>query len=117
MTERASVALRERFKKAARTEAYRFTSMSYGNVVIDDLKLEVKIENAKRRVKELETGKVLPRFRVVLKGRLGKHNVHASLYRKGGSLWRYSAQTIRPEHSTRWDVYVHEYYRDWTKSL
>jgi hypothetical protein len=25
--------------------------------------------------------------------------------------------TIRPEHAQHVDVYVHEYYRDWTKSL
>jgi len=108
MTERASVALRDRFIKANRSAAYRFTSMSYSNVILDMLKAEVKIANAKARVIELETGKKQIRQRVVLKGRLGKHNIHAPLYRKGGVHWRFASITIRPEHATRWDVYVHE---------
>jgi len=118
MTERASVALRERFKKAARTEAYRFTvTRVTDNMFLTALKLEVKIENAQRRVTELTTGRAQPRQRVVLKGRLGKDNPNAPLYRRGGKLWRYSAQTIRVEHAAHVDVYVNEYYRDWTKSL
>jgi hypothetical protein len=108
MTERASVALRDRFIKANRSAAYRFTSISYSNVIIDALKAEVKIANAKARVIELKTGKKQIRQRVVLKGRLGKHNIHAPLYRKGGVHWRFASITIRPEHATRWDVYVHE---------
>ena len=108
MTERASVALRSRFIKANRSAAYRFTSMSYSNVILDMLKAEVKIANAKARVIELETGVKQIRQRVVLKGRLGKHNIHAPLYRKGGVHWRFASITIRPEHATRWDVYVHE---------
>jgi len=112
MTERASVALRERFKKANRTSAYRFTiPQRTDNKFLDALKHEVKIENAQRRVKELTTGKAQPRLRVVLKGRLGKDNPFAPLYRRGGKLWRYSAQTIRPEHSAHFDVYVHEVYK------
>jgi len=108
MTERASVALRSRFIKANRSAAYRFTSVSYSNVILDALKAEVKIANAKARVVELETGIKQIRQRVVLKGRLGKHNVHAPLYRRGGVHWRFASITIRPEHASRWDVYVHE---------
>ena len=108
MTERASVALRDRFIKANRSAAYRFTSMSYSNAILDMLKAEVKIANAKARVIELVTGKKQIRQRVVLKGRLGKHNIHAPKYRKGGEYHRFASITIRPEHATRWDVYVHE---------
>ena len=100
-----------------RTDAYRFTIPQRDNKFVEALKHEVKVENAQRRVKELVTGQSQPRLRVVLKGRLGKDNPHAPLYRRGGKLWRYSAQTIRPEHSAHFDVYVHEYWRDWTKSL
>lgn len=118
MTERASVALRERFNKANRTDAYHFTvTRVTDNMFLTALKLEVKIENARRRVTELATGKAQPRQRVVLRGRLGKDNPNAPLYRRGGKLWRYSSQTIRVEHAAHVDVYVHEYYRDWTKSL
>jgi hypothetical protein len=112
MTERASVALRERFNKANRTSAYRFTiPQRTDNKFLDALKHEIKVENAQRRVKELVTGQKQPRLRVVLKGRLGQDNPHAQLYRRGGKLWRYTSQTIRPEHSTRFDVYVHEVYK------
>ena len=112
MTERASVALRERFKRANRTDAYRFTVPQVtGNKFIEALKHEVKVENAQRRVKELATGKAQPRLRVVLRGRLGQDNPNAPLYRRGGKLWRYSSQTIRVEHAAHVDVYVHEYYR------
>lgn len=118
MTERASVALRERFNKANRTDAYRFTvTRVTDNKILEALKADVKIANAKLRVKELVTGKAQPRLRVALKGRLGKDNPNAPLYRRGGKLWRYSSQTIRVEHAAHVDVYVHEYYRDWTKSL
>lgn len=95
-------------KALPRTSAYRFTSMSYDNVIVQALRKEIKIANAKARVVELETGKKQIRYRVILKGRLGKHNVHAPKYRKGGEHWRYSCVTIRPEHASRFDVYVHE---------
>ena len=112
MTERASVALRERFKRANRTDAYRFsTHQVTGNKILDALRAEVKLENAQRRVKELATGKAQPRLRVVLRGRLGRDNPNAPLYRRGGKLWRYSSQTIRVEHAAHVDVYVHEYFR------
>jgi len=118
MTERASVALRERFNKANRTLAYRFTVPQVtDNKILEALRADVKIANAKLRVKELVTGKAQPRLRVALRGRLGKDNPNAPLYRRGGKLWRYSSLTIRPEHAQHVDVYVHEYYRDWTKSL
>ena len=95
-------------KALPRTTAYRFTSMSYDNVIVQALRKEIKVANAKARVVELETGVKQIRQRVVLKGRLGKHNVHAPLYRRGGVHWRFASITIRPEHASRWDVYVHE---------
>ena len=107
-------------KALPRTTAYRFTSMSYDNVIVQALRKEIKVANAKARVMELETGVKQIRQRVVLKGRLGKHNVHAPKYRKGGELWRYSCVTIRPEHATRWDVYVHEVFPEdyvWSKPI
>ena len=41
-----------------------------------------------------------------VRGRLGKDNPHAHLYRQGGPLHRSSAQDIKLEHSTRADLYV-----------
>lgn len=98
-----------RFDSAkVRTPAYRFTSMSYDNVMVEALKKEIKIENLRRRIVELSTGKKQSRLRVVLRGRLGKDNPNAPLYRRGGEHWRYSSITIKREHSAHFDVYVHE---------
>jgi hypothetical protein len=46
------------------------------------------------------------RYRVLVKGRLGKDNPAAKEYRRGGKHWRWSSITIRAEHSTRFDLYV-----------
>jgi hypothetical protein len=94
-----------------RTDAYRFTTISNSCTEIDELRKEVKIMNARAKLSELISGKKQQRYRVVVRGRLGKHNVHAPLYRRGGSLHRFSSQTIRPEHATRFDVYVHSCWR------
>lgn len=40
-----------------------------------------------------------------VRGRLGKDNANAPMYRKGGALHRSSSQDIKPEHSKRVDVY------------
>lgn len=50
------------------------------------------------------------RYRVSVKGRLGKNNPNALHYRRGGKHWRYSSIDIRPEHSTYFDLYVYRRY-------
>lgn len=102
-----------------RTSAYRFTVTDSADPQIAALKRLVKIQNVSRKLDELSGGRgsvfqysgqhYVRRSRVVIKGRLGKNSPHAQLYRRGGAHYRYSAQTIRPEHSARFDVYVHEY--------
>jgi hypothetical protein len=110
MTERASVALRERFKRYNRADSYRFTTSWYSTDSIDALRKEIQIENAKARVKELETGIKTDRQRVVVRPRLGRNNPFRQLYQYGGPLHRYSSQDIRPEHGAYFDVYVHAVY-------
>ncbi len=46
------------------------------------------------------------RFRLHPRGRLGKGNPHAVHYQRGGCYWRWSSITIKPEHSTRFDLYI-----------
>lgn len=46
------------------------------------------------------------RLRIRVRGRLGPNSPHAPLYSKGGLFWRASSQDIRPEHASRFDVYV-----------
>lgn len=84
---------------------------------IERIKKEIKLYNAQRRVHELEnpeireyswTGKVEVRKRAYLRvrGRLGKNNPNAELYRLGGKLHTWTSQDIKPEHAQRVDIYV-----------
>lgn len=87
--------------------------------ILASVKRSIKAWNAQRRVAELANPKfveyswsgkqeVRVRARVKVRGRLGKNNPSAELYRRGGPLHRFSAQEIRPEHATRFDIYVNE---------
>lgn len=86
---------------------------------IADAKHKVKVHNAKRRVYEIEnpefvtfswSGKqeVRRRVQVRVRGRLGKNNPNAHLYRLGGPLHRSTSQDIKLEHAARVDVYIQE---------
>lgn len=97
------------------SNAYVATVYDLKDPLIAEQKRVARILNAKRKVFELQgLAKVVTygdrtyvqRNRVVVRPRLGKNNVHAPLYRVGGPLHRPSAQTIRPEHGTRFDVYL-----------
>lgn len=100
---------------------YQFTTYDETDERIALLKQQARVTNASRRVGELANGEGVRRYtwlgsdcvmvtrqRVVVRGRLGKDNPYAPLYRKGGKHWRFSSMTIRPEHATRFDVYIHE---------
>jgi len=98
-----------------RSPAYVATVYDIKNPLIAEQKKLARIINAKKRVLELSgLGKQMTfcgrnyveRYRVIVRPRLGKNNVHAPLYRVGGKLKRMSAQTIRPEHGSRFDVYL-----------
>jgi len=98
-----------------RTSAYRFTTTDVTDSRISELKVKAKLmgleQKATEIVSEAQTGKPVrckTRYRVLVRARLGKNSEFASMYRRGGHLWRYSAQTIRPEHGSRFDVYFAE---------
>lgn len=93
-----------------RTPAYRFSIYSLDSMVMRLLKQEIKIENMKRALSELENGgpKHKKRLVVTVKPRLGKNSPFADLYRKGGKYYQRSSQTIRKEHGAHFDIYVHE---------
>lgn len=87
--------------------------------IIDAIKSHIKMHNAKRRVHELEnpefveyswSGKqqVKRRAYIRVRGRLGKNNPNAELYRYGGKLHTWTSQDIKIEHSQRVDIYVAE---------
>lgn len=102
--------MRKRYSKA-----FVGTVYNLNDPMIDEQKQVARIMNAENRVLELR-GLVKPvtygdtlwvkRYCVVIRPRLGKNNRHAHLYRRGGPLYRQSAQTIRPEHGSRFDVYL-----------
>ena len=46
------------------------------------------------------------KYRLRVRGRLGKNNPHAPLYGVAGPLHRYFSQEIKIEHSSRVDVYI-----------
>ena len=94
-----------------RTQAYKFTTWDLKGFELEKLKRHAKILNAGARLNELVTGKKHDRCRVVVRGRLGKHNIHAPLYRRGGEHYRASSQTIKREHASHFDVYLHFYAR------
>ena len=87
--------------------------------ILARMKREVKIWNAKRRVMDLENPKivnyswsgpqqVVKRAVVRVRGRLGKNNPNAHLYRRGGMYHRYVSQDIRLEHAAHVDIYISE---------
>jgi len=97
---------------------YKATVTSLNDPLVDKLKQLAKILNARQKLDELEgkakvvyfdDAKYVTRYRLVPRGRLGKHNVNAPLYAVGGPLYRDAAQTIRPEHASRFDLYVQSY--------
>ena len=53
--------------------------------------------------------KYAKRHRVVIRPRLGKNNPNAALYKRGGPHYQWTAQVIRKEHGTRFDIYVQQY--------
>ncbi len=98
-----------------RSPAYVATVYSVNDPLIAEQKRVASILNAKKHVLELQgldkivvygDRKYVTRYRVLVRPRLGKNNKHAHLYAVGGPLKRHSAQTIRPEHGSRFDVYL-----------
>lgn len=97
---------------------YKATVTSLNDPLVAKLKQLAKILNARQKLDELEgkakivyfdDAKYVTRYRMVPRGRLGKRNVHAPLYAVDGPLHRDAAQTIRPEHASRFDLYVCAY--------
>ena len=104
------------------SKAYVATVFSLNHDLIATTKQRARILNAMKRVEELK-GKVevkewlgydgvvqqcFTRYRVLVRPRLGKNNKHSHLYAVGGPLKRMSAQEIKPEHGSRFDIYLAE---------
>lgn len=87
---------------------YLFTTIALDCSEIEELRRQVRITNLERRVRELRYGVALGRQRIRVRPRLGVNSPFAGMYRRGGAHWRFSSQDIRPEHGSRFDVYVNE---------
>ena len=96
-----------------RTPSYQFTTTDLSDSKIALLKGKAKLLGLEEKAQEIvaeamgEPKLESKRFRVVIRPRLGKNSPYASLYARGGELYRYSSQDIRPEHGERFDVYLH----------
>ena len=97
-----------------RSTDYAFTTTDPNDSRFADLKLRARIMGMENKILELKHPNTVSmrgftvRYRVVVRGRLGKNNPNAHLYRRGGSLYRSTSQDIRHEHATRFDVYLRE---------
>ena len=100
------------------------TSTEYATTVTDlndpDIAMYkhlAKVLNARNKYEEL-IGNIKPefnsyfwRYRLVIRGRLGKKNPNAHLYSRGGKHWRPTSMNIRKEHASRFDLYLQTYRR------
>ena len=96
-----------------RTEAYRFTTVKATDSRIEELKVHARLLGLEQKAIEIkneyQSGRpshTKTRYRVVVRARLGFGSPYAELYRRGGPYYRFSSQTIRPEHGSRFDVYL-----------
>ena len=89
-------------------------STTYVGTVTNDVQGLERIQAAREVIrdfnKSLAASGSNKRFRVTVKGRLGKNNPNAHHYRRGGKHFRRSSIDIRAEHSTHFDIYVHRRY-------
>ena len=75
---------------------------------LTELKHRIKVENMEIRLRRTKLGRTgwYKLKRLDIYPRLGKNNPNRHLYAVGGTLHRKNHQRIRPEHATRFDVYV-----------
>lgn len=96
--------LRAMKKEEAEIEEAKARSDLYiGSVDRDDPDYEKKVGELKSKANKGGTR---------IRGRLGKDNPNASLYRRGGELHRMTSQDIKPEHAKRVDVYSKKYKKE-----
>jgi hypothetical protein len=84
-----------------RTSSYKFTITSKSDSRLAELRTQIKESNKSKPAGKKEY--------VKCQARLGKNNPYASLYAKGGPLYRWIL-SIKPEHAARFDVYVYQRY-------
>jgi hypothetical protein len=92
---RAAIAAKMKKEEVETVDEARARSSDYlGTVDRDDPEYDKKIGEFKKGHK------------LRIRGRLGKDNPNAPLYRQGGKLHRSSSLDVKPEHSKRVDVYT-----------
>ena len=102
---------------------YKATIMSLDDSIVGDCKKLAKILNLQEKTEEImervkpiacswSKRKFVKRYRLVIRGRLGKKSPHAHLYAKGGKHWKWSSMDIRNEHASRFDLYIQQYLQE-----
>lgn len=91
-----------------RSEDYICTLSTYDEEKIAAIREMVRQSNLLNRLanKRDRWGRLIA-YKLRVRGRLGKNNPNRHLYAVGGSLHRMSAQDIKREHATRFDLYLH----------
>jgi hypothetical protein len=79
-----------------------YTSNPDFDSLIKAVRQTVKTVNRRNREESAEPIQYFVRVR----GRLGKNNLYAHLYHRGGPLYMFTSQDIKVEHSERVDVYI-----------
>ena len=104
---------RDSFSREGERTMNRSSDRYVGTVANDEVGLS-KVAIVRATISKinalLKAGGSEVRWRVSVKGRLGKNNPNAHHYRRGGRHWRCSSIDIRREHSTRFDLYVYRRY-------
>ena len=98
-----------------RTDAYVFTADPLSVVDMQQIEIvrkTVKVANDRARREAKWRGEKPKLYRVCLKGRIGKNNPFATIYRNKTTYWgrKGDYQSIKLEHAQRIDVYVQRRY-------
>lgn len=98
-----------------RTDSYIFTAdpLSVNDMQqVEIVRKTVAVSNKLARQHAKWTGEKPRIFRVTLKGRIGKNNPFAYIYREKRTYWgrKGDYQSIKLEHAQRIDVYVQQRY-------
>ena len=97
--------------KSKRTDSYIFTADPLSSSDMQQIQLVRKTVAASNKIAKQAakwSGKTPTIYRVCLKGRIGKNNPDAYIYREKVTFWgrKGDYQSIKLEHAQRIDVYV-----------
>jgi hypothetical protein len=91
------------------SDSYRYTVDMATDESIAITRRSVKVANLYAKADAIEKGADrYTRLSIRVRPRLGADSPFAGLYKVGAKHWRRTSQDIRPEHGSRFDVYVYD---------